>query len=123
MEGQIKVEAAAPATADKGISITRDPTDLPPSVGERGPTTVRYELEAIERIGRLDDDTTYGFWTFNGKVPGPMLRVRVDDTVVARSLLTGRMLAPTVMCGWPPIGKGFFRVLACAVTCSHVSGL
>ena len=78
----IQIKAAAPATADKGISITRDPTDLPPSFGERGPTTVRYELEAIERIGRLDDNTTYGFWTFNGKVPGPMLRVRVGDTVV-----------------------------------------
>jgi nitrite reductase (NO-forming) len=82
MEGQIKVEAAAPATADKGTSIARDPTDLPPPVGERGPTTVRYDLEAIERVGRLDDDTTYNFWTFNGKVPGPMLRVRVGDTVV-----------------------------------------
>ena len=82
MEGQIKVEAAAPATADKGISIARDPADLPPPVGERGPTTVRYDLEAIERVGRLDDNTTYTFWTFNGKVPGPMLRVRVGDTVV-----------------------------------------
>jgi nitrite reductase (NO-forming) len=82
MEGQIKVEATAPKVADKGVSISRDPSDLPPPVGERGPTTVRYELESIERIGRLDDGTTYDFWTFNGKVPGPMLRVRVGDTVV-----------------------------------------
>jgi nitrite reductase (NO-forming) len=43
---------------------------------------VRYELESIERGGRLDDGTTYDFWTFNGKVPGPMLRIRVGDTVV-----------------------------------------
>jgi nitrite reductase (NO-forming) len=82
MEGQIKVEAAAPKVADKGVSISRDPADLPPPVGERGPTTVRYDLESIERVGRLDDGTTYDFWTFNGKVPGPMLRVRVGDTVV-----------------------------------------
>ena len=82
MEGQIKVEAAAPKIADGGVSISRDPADLPPPVGERGPTTVRYDLEAIERVGRLADNTTYDFWTFNGKVPGPMLRVRVGDTVV-----------------------------------------
>jgi nitrite reductase (NO-forming) len=82
MQGQIKVEAKAAKEADKGVSIVRDPADLPPSVGERAPTTVRYDLEAIERVGRLDDKTTYAFWTFNGKVPGPMLRVRVGDTVV-----------------------------------------
>src|SRR6185312_3066962 len=82
MQGVIKVEPATPKEADKGVSIVRDPADLPPPVGERGATTVRYDLESIERIGRLDDKTTYAFWTFNGKVPGPMLRVRVGDTVV-----------------------------------------
>ena len=82
MHGLVKVEAATVKEPDKGVSISRDPADLPPPVGERGPTTVRYALEAIERVGRLDDKTTYDFWTFNGKVPGPMLRVRVGDTVV-----------------------------------------
>ena len=81
MQGTVKVEATAPKVADQGVSIVRDPSDLPPAVGERGPTTIRYELEAIERIGRLADNTTFAFWTFNGKVPGPMLRVRVGDTV------------------------------------------
>jgi len=82
MQGVIKVEPAVPKEADKGVSIVRDPADLPPPIGERGPTTVRYDLEAIERVGRLDEKTTYAFWTFNGKVPGPMLRVRVGDIVV-----------------------------------------
>ena len=27
------------------------------------------------------NETTYNYWTFNGKVPGPFLRVRVGDTV------------------------------------------
>jgi nitrite reductase (NO-forming) len=81
MQGVIKVVPATPKEADKGVSIARDPADLPPPVGERGPMTVRYDLEAIERVGRLDDKTTYDFWTFNGKIPGPMLRVRVGDTV------------------------------------------
>ena len=82
MEGLLKVEpSAAPAAGAQAASIARDPTDLPPPIVERGPIKVRYELEAIERIGRLDDNTTYNYWTFNGKVPGPMLRVRVGDTV------------------------------------------
>jgi nitrite reductase (NO-forming) len=29
----------------------------------------------------LDGKTTYTYWTFNGKVPGPLIRVRVGDTL------------------------------------------
>ncbi len=83
MEGVLRVEPAQPQGPQSGVvSISRDPTDLPTPVGERGPVTVHYELESIERVGRLSNDSTYDFWTFNGKVPGPMLRVRVGDTVV-----------------------------------------
>lgn len=82
MEGMLKVEAKlATSGAVQAASIVRDPADLPPPLAERGPSHVRYELEAIERMGRLDDNTTFNYWTFNGKVPGPMLRVRVGDTV------------------------------------------
>jgi nitrite reductase (NO-forming) len=83
MEGLLRVEPApAPAAPTAAVDISRDPSDLPPPVGERGPTTVRYDLETVERVGKLADGATYDFWTFNGKVPGPMLRVRVGDTVV-----------------------------------------
>jgi len=82
MEGRVKVELA-PTTAapPEGVSIARDPTDIPPPIGDRAPTSVRVDLEAVERIGRLDTGTTFNFWTFNGKVPGPMLRIRVGDTI------------------------------------------
>ena len=69
------VAAEAPA------SIVRAPTDLPTAVGGRGPERVRVELETIERMGELGDGTTYRYWTFNGQVPGPFVRVRVGDTV------------------------------------------
>ena len=62
-------------------SIVRSPVDLPAAVGDRGSETVRVELETIERIGDLGDGTTYRYWTFNGQVPGPFVRVRVGDTV------------------------------------------
>ena len=57
------------------------PTDLPPPLGKREPQTVRVDLVAVEIEGRLAEGTTFGYWTFNGKVPGPFLRVRVGDTV------------------------------------------
>ncbi len=72
------VATGEPAT---GEDIVRDPTDLPGPIGERGPTTVRVDLESEEVVGQLAEGTTFTYWTFNGKVPGPMFRVRVGDTV------------------------------------------
>jgi nitrite reductase (NO-forming) len=66
---------------DDPISIVRDPGDLPRPIGSRGPQRVRVELETIEVSGKLADGATYRYWTFNQKVPGPFIRVRVGDTV------------------------------------------
>ena len=71
-----------PAAADSSaVDITRDPTDLPAEIGSRAPTNVRVDLETVEVTGQLADGSTYSYWTFNGKLPGPFLRVRVGDTV------------------------------------------
>lgn len=80
--GTATVEQAvvAPAAAD-AVSIVRSPTDLPAPIGDRGPETVQIDLETLELNGILGDGTTYRYMTFGGQVPGPMLRVRVDDTV------------------------------------------
>ncbi|HVN16671.1 MAG TPA: multicopper oxidase domain-containing protein, partial [Anaerolineales bacterium] len=78
MTNSAPAAAGQPAT---GADIVRDPTDLPGPIGDRGPTTVRIDLEAVELVGQLDNGTTYRYWTFNGKVPGPFFRVRVGDTV------------------------------------------
>ncbi|HLO28773.1 MAG TPA: copper-containing nitrite reductase [Anaerolineales bacterium] len=67
-----------PAT---GADIVRDPTEIPAPIGDREPQKVRIDLETVEIVGQLADGTTYDFWTFNGKVPGPFFRVRVGDTV------------------------------------------
>lgn len=61
--------------------IGKDPTDLPPPITRREPQTVKVELETKELEARLDGRTTYRYWTFNGTVPGPFVRVRVGDTV------------------------------------------
>jgi len=73
--------AQAPAAA--GSKIVRNPSDLPAPVGARGPQVVEVPLTAQEVVGALDpaNHVYYRYWTFNGKVPGPMIRARVGDTV------------------------------------------
>lgn len=71
---------ASPAIAD-AVSIVRNPSDVPPSVGDREAQTVRFDLNAVEVNGILADGSTYRYMTFDGQVPGPMLRVREGDTV------------------------------------------
>jgi len=87
MEGKLTVGAPVAVTPPEAADISRDPADLPPPVMARAPKmarapeTVRVDLETVEVKGRLADGASYNYWTFNGKVPGPMLRVRVGDTV------------------------------------------
>lgn len=82
MEGKLVVGAPAPAAPPPPVaSIARDPADLPGPLTSRAPTVVRVDLEAVEVVGQLNEATAYPFWTFNGRVPGPFIRVRVGDTV------------------------------------------
>ena len=38
-------------------------------------------MEAKEVVSSLAEETSYLYWTYNGTVPGPLLRARVGDTV------------------------------------------
>lgn len=80
MEGLIQV-GERKAEAETLPSIVRRPDELPEPVGDRAPQTLEFTLETIEKTARLADGTSYRFWTFNGGIPGPMLRARVGDTV------------------------------------------
>jgi nitrite reductase (NO-forming) len=78
------VEPQAPAVrpaAVNAVSIVRNPSDLPPPIGNREPMTLKLSMETLEVVGQLADGTTFRYFTFDGKVPGPMLRIRVGDTV------------------------------------------
>jgi nitrite reductase (NO-forming) len=50
-------------------------------IGTRGASLVKFEIETREVNAVLADGITYTYWTFDGTVPGPMLRVRQGDTV------------------------------------------
>ena len=73
--------AVAAAPASTVADVARDPSDLPAPIGARGPQTVKVHFDTVEVTGQLDDGSTFHYWTFNGKVPGPFIRVRVGDTV------------------------------------------
>jgi nitrite reductase (NO-forming) len=94
MAGAAAFLAAAPALAQEQAThhqdaaasaqvadIVRDPADMPGPIARRGTETIKVHLDTIEVTGQLDDGSTYKYWTFNGKVPGPFVRVRVGDTV------------------------------------------
>jgi nitrite reductase (NO-forming) len=81
MQGQLIVTPKPLAQAVVEADISREPTDLPSPIGKRDPQTVRVDLLSVEVEGRLAEGTTFGYWTFNGKVPGPFIRVRVGDTI------------------------------------------
>jgi FtsP/CotA-like multicopper oxidase with cupredoxin domain len=60
--------------------ITSAP-DVPAFITRTMPETVEVHFEAKEFVGDLADGKRYKFWSFNGTVPGPMIRVRLGDTV------------------------------------------
>ena len=71
--------AVVPAHA-LDAEITSAP-DVPSFISRTMPETVEVHLEARELVGDLAEGRKYKFWSFNGTVPGPMIRVRLGDTV------------------------------------------
>jgi nitrite reductase (NO-forming) len=76
----LQAAGLAPVAAD-AVSISMDPNAVPTALGNRPPQLVKYAIETVELAGKLDDGTTFTYWTFDKKVPGPMLRVKQGDTV------------------------------------------
>ncbi|KKR77692.1 MAG: Copper-containing nitrite reductase [Parcubacteria group bacterium GW2011_GWE2_40_8] len=61
--------------------IAKLPDDIPPPIKRNYPETVKVEMTAKEVVGEMADGVTFNYWTFDGRVPGPMIRVREGDTV------------------------------------------
>lgn len=87
MEGKIDVGGGSGSGSSSSVaaagdpSVVRSPDDLPPPVGARGPEVVKVHMVTTEVEATLAPGVSYTYWTFNGKVPGPMIRTRVGDTV------------------------------------------
>src|SRR5690606_10132494 len=71
-----------PAAAESEFpDLSKDPNDVGKSVGKRAPRHVVVDLVTTEVEGKLCEGSSYRYWTFNNTVPGPFIRVRVNDTV------------------------------------------
>lgn len=81
MVGKVIVGEPATEAQVQAPQIAHDPSQVGTPVGKRGPQKISVDLLTTEVEGRLGDSSTYRFWTFNNKVPGPFVRVRVGDTV------------------------------------------
>ncbi|OIQ82594.1 copper-containing nitrite reductase precursor [mine drainage metagenome] len=73
--------AAASAARTATARVAADPTAIPAPIKRRKPAVVDVVLEAREVIAEIEPGVTFRFMTYNGQVPGPMIRVRQGDTV------------------------------------------
>ncbi|MHB8447296.1 MAG: copper-containing nitrite reductase [Rudaea sp.] len=73
--------AAAPGSGTRIEEKLVAPPNVPPPIHRDRPARVVVHLETREVVKEIADGVRYDFWTFNGSVPGPLIRVREGDTV------------------------------------------
>jgi len=61
--------------------VAADPTDIPSPISRDEPKEVDVTLRPEEVTAEIEDGVTFNYMTYNGQVPGPMIRVRKGDTV------------------------------------------
>lgn len=61
--------------------ISKRADDIPGQITRTENTLVEISLETQELVAEIAPGVTYKYWTYNGTVPGPMLRVREGDDV------------------------------------------
>lgn len=66
---------------ERVANIARDPNDVPHAIARDSNGVLEINLTTKEVIGEMADGVTFNYWTFDGTVPGPMLRVREGETV------------------------------------------
>lgn len=62
-------------------SVIKDPREVPAPIARTAPQIVHVDLTAKEIVAELAPGRTFRFFTFNGTVPGPMIRAMEGDTV------------------------------------------
>ncbi len=82
-QSQARDTASEAALPEVTAILTSAPL-VPPPVDRPGNAKVIVNLETTEVKGTLADGVEYTFWTFGGTVPGPFIRVRVNDGVQIR---------------------------------------
>ncbi|MFD1563403.1 copper-containing nitrite reductase [Haloarchaeobius amylolyticus] len=75
-------EDGRPTAKDTEVDrIARDPTDIPPPVDWNEPREHDVTIETERVTAEIEPGVTFDYMTFEGQVPGPMIRVRRGDQV------------------------------------------
>lgn len=74
----IELSDPRPVDVDR---IAADPANIPGPIDRDEPAELEWHLETIEAVAEIEPGVTHHFMTFDGQVPGPLLRARVGDTV------------------------------------------
>jgi len=61
--------------------VAADPAAIPAPIHRIRPKHHEVVLEAKEVTSEIEPGVTFSYMTFNGQIPGPMIRVRQGDTV------------------------------------------
>lgn len=70
-----------PAKSVDANRVAANPTALPPPIDRSEPAEVTADLTTLEQVAEVEPGVTYTYMTFDGRIPGPMIRVRVGDHV------------------------------------------
>jgi nitrite reductase (NO-forming) len=62
-------------------TVAADPTDVPDPIDRDSPKRHEVTLTAKEVVAEIEPGKQFTFLTYEGQVPGPMIRVREGDTV------------------------------------------
>ena len=78
---QPSAESDGGAPAGRLPRVAADPAHVPPPIHRGHAVHHDITLEVKEVVAEIAPGTSFRFMTFGGQVPGPMIRVRVGDTV------------------------------------------
>jgi nitrite reductase (NO-forming) len=80
----LEAAQAAEKTSARSHALARviaNPTNIPPPIKRDHAVHHDITLEAREVVAEIEPGATFKYMTFDGQVPGPLLRVRQGDTV------------------------------------------
>jgi nitrite reductase (NO-forming) len=80
-EDVMATRRSAQTALQRSDTVAADATKVPPPITRDH--SVHHEIEVVAREieAAMDSGTRFTFMTWDGQVPGPMIRVRQDDTV------------------------------------------
>lgn len=81
-DDQTPAASSTNAAIDLDVNrIAANPTAVPSPITRRSPETVEAHLTTRELVSEVEPGVSYTFMTFDGRVPGPMVRDRTGDQV------------------------------------------